>query len=83
MSAQSIVQSVLQVVDIDLTKQKEAEACLGKFAALDSDAKKAAISATIGTIFPLLFGDIASVDSSPNYSELKDSPWYLIFLNMS
>lgn len=73
MSALSTVTSILEVVNILTDKRKEAEAYLSEFAALSNKDKKVARPATIEKVFPLAFEEIAGVDSSANFQELKTS----------
>jgi hypothetical protein len=77
MSPPSTVSSILELVNIPSNNRKDAEALLNNFVALKEDEKKNTRSATIQKLFPLVFGENASVENSPNFEELKKSPWYL------
>jgi len=77
MSPPSTVSSILDLVDIPSNNRKDAEALLNIFITLKEDEKKNTRSATIQKLFPLVFGENASVETSPNFEELKKSPWYL------
>ncbi|OCK73798.1 6-hydroxy-D-nicotine oxidase [Lepidopterella palustris CBS 459.81] len=75
MSVPSTLASILEIVDIAADKREEAEACLSEFVALGEEAKKAARPATIKKVFPLAFGEIAAIETSANFEDLKQSPW--------
>lgn len=75
MSPPSTVTSILEIVAVAADARPEAEACLSAFAALSEDDQEATRSTTIAKLFPLVFGDIAAVESSENFQELKESPW--------
>ena len=75
MAPPSTVAAILEIVDISADKQKEAETHLSAFLALSEEDKKVALPKTIQTVFPIIFGDIAEVEGSANFKELKFSLW--------
>jgi hypothetical protein len=77
MSPPSTVSSILELVDIPSNNRKDAEALLNNFVTLKEEQKKNTRSAAIQRLFPLVFGENASVETSSNFEELKKSPWYL------
>jgi hypothetical protein len=79
MGPPSTVSSILELVDVPSNNRKDAEALLNNFVALKEDEKKNTRSAAIQRLFPLVFEENASVETSPNFEELRKSPWYLIF----
>jgi hypothetical protein len=52
-----------------------AEEALSRFASLSDEDKKIALPSTIETIFPLVFGENAAVESSEGFKELKNKQW--------
>jgi hypothetical protein len=75
MSPPSKVSSILEFVDISPYNRKDAEALLKSFVTL-KDEKKNTRSETIQKLFPLVFRENASVETTPDFEELKKSPWY-------
>jgi len=56
-------------------ESKEAEEYLSQFASLSEEEKKAIRPAAIEKLFPLVFGDIAAIESSESFAQLKQKPW--------
>ncbi|TVY50645.1 Bifunctional solanapyrone synthase [Lachnellula cervina] len=56
-------------------ESKEAEEYLSRFASLSDEENKTARPAAIEKLFPLLFGDIAAIESSESFAQLRQKPW--------
>jgi hypothetical protein len=75
MGSVSNLTAFLAELQLDPEQFIEADKLLVEFEALSEKEKQKKRSSIIARIFPLIFEDAASIESSVNFEELKKKPW--------